>query len=195
MAVTSMTEIAIWHNPQADQLGATEVEFLAILGQPTCLVIPGADSSRCRFVVTLLHGNEPSGLIAVHRWLTGTRPAPAVDIYCVVMNVEAACTSPPFSWRHLPGTRDLNRCFRAPFDDIPGKQAQSLLALIHQQGPEALIDIHNTSGMGPAFGVAVFYDRQHDALVSLFAERLVITDLRLGALMELSERDVAICDH
>jgi hypothetical protein len=182
--------IRIWEDPAADQLGATVSEFLTILGQPTCLLIPGHDRSRSRFAVTLLHGNEPSGAIALHRWLSGERQIPAVDMYCVVMNVEAAGTLPQFSLRQLPQSRDWNRCFKAPYADTPGQWAKSLLELIHRVKPEALVDIHNTSGMGPAFGVAVFYDQKHDDLVSLFTERLVVTDLRLGALMELSEADV-----
>ncbi len=185
-----MPVIPLWYDPPANELGSNELEFLRLLGGPVCLVIPGIDSGRCRFVVTLLHGNEPSGTIALHRWLSQPRETPAVDIYCVVMNIEAALREPYFSFRQLPGRRDLNRCFRQPFDDPEGKLAHGLLALIHQFKPEALVDIHNTSGMGPSFGVAVFYDRQHDALVSLFTERLVVTDLRLGALMERSDGEV-----
>ncbi len=185
-----MTAIAIWYDPPAGELGSNELEFLRILGAPSCLVVPGLDHSRCRFIVTLLHGNEPSGTIAVHRWLTQPRDVPAVDVYCIIMNIEVALAKPYFSLRQRPGRRDLNRCFREPFDDAEGQLAAALLNLIHRYKPESLVDIHNTSGMGPAFGVAVFYDRQHDALVSLFTERLVVTDLRLGALMELSDSEV-----
>jgi hypothetical protein len=185
-----MSELKIWYDPQSREVGGSVIEFLQLLREPTCLLVPGRDGSRCRFVVTLLHGNEPSGVMALHRWLSGEREAPAVDTYCVVMNVAAALAEPLFSYRQLPGLRDLNRCFRPPYDDDPGACAGSLLQLIHRVQPEALIDIHNTSGMGPSFGVAVFFDQKHDALVSLFSERLIVTDLRLGALMELSELEV-----
>ncbi len=184
------SRLRLWNNPAPGELGSGVMEFLQILAGPTCIIIPGVDATRCRFVVTLLHGNEPSGAIALHRWLTGQRSVPAVDIYCVVMNIDAALREPLFSYRQLPDERDLNRCFRQPFDDEPGALAKSLLDLIHRTQPEALIDIHNTSGVGPSFGVAVYYDQKHDALVSFFTERLVVTDLRLGALMELSEQDV-----
>ena len=56
---------------------------------------------------------------------------------------------------------------------------------MHQ--PEAVVDMHNTSGSGPSFGVCTFVDRQHDALVSLFTQRLIVSNLRLGALMDISE--------
>lgn len=172
-----------------DDIGATVIEFLRLLPGPCCIHIPGTDRTRCRFVVTLLHGNEPSGVYAIHQllkegWL------PVCDMYLAIMNVEAALTEPIFSHRHLPGKRDLNRCFRSPFDDEEGKLARSLLDLIAAKQPEALIDIHNTSGTGPAFGVAVHLDSKHDALVSLFTERLIITNIRIGALMELSEFNV-----
>lgn len=182
--------LRLWNNPAPDELGGTVYQFLGLLGGPCCIIIPGKDATRCRFVVTLLHGNEPSGAIALHRWLTVERSVPAVDLYLVVMNVPAALEEPPFSYRQLPDTRDLNRCFKEPFEDDQGTLAKALLDLIHRMQPEALIDLHNTSGMGPAFGVAIYFDQKHDALVSFFTERLVVTDLRLGALMELSEQDV-----
>jgi len=50
-----------------------------------------------------------------------------------------------------------------------------------------VVDMHNTSGSGPAFGVCSHLDHQHDALVSLFTRRLIVSHHRLGALMELSD--------
>src|SRR5690606_4101160 len=61
------------------------------------------------------------------------------------------------------------------------------LDTLGQFEPEAILDVHNTSGSGPAFGVTTFMDPRHEALVSLFSQRIMVTDLRLGALMELSE--------
>lgn len=165
------------------------INYLHAMAYPHCIHIKGSDSSRCRFVVTLLHGNEPSGLVAVLQ-LIKEQLKPVCDIYIAVMNVSAALSPPFFTYRQLPGKRDLNRCFKPPYDDTEGQLAQLLLELIHQKNPESLLDIHNTSGMGPAFGVAIHLDSKHDALVSLFTERLIVTDLKLGALMELSEADV-----
>lgn len=175
-------------DPPQDMGGNVDA-FLRRLSGPCCIYIGGGDRSRCRFVVTLLHGNEPSGLHAIHRLLEeGVQPV--CDIYIAIMNVSAALAEPVFSHRHLSKKRDLNRCFKAPFDDEDGQLAQALLHLIAQKKPEALLDIHNTSGSGPPFGVAVRLDSKHDALVSLFTERLIVTDMRIGALMELSEQDV-----
>jgi len=68
--------------------------------------------------------------------------------------------------------------------------AEAMLAILHDEKPEALIDIHNTSGSGPSFAVTITNDTKHRALTSLFTQRLIHTDLRLGAIMEFSENDV-----
>jgi len=165
------------------------INYLRAVSHPHCIHVKGRNSSPCRFVVTLLHGNEPSGLIAALQ-LIKDQIEPVCDIYIAVMNVAAALCPPFFSHRQLPDKRDLNRCFKPPYIDAEGQLAYQLLEMIHDKNPESLLDIHNTSGMGPAFGVAVHLDSKHDALVSLFTERLIVTDLKLGALMELSEADV-----
>jgi hypothetical protein len=177
--------IQILHNPDPRTIPADFLEFLQQLGGPTLIRIDGADRSRCRAMATLLHGNEPSGARALHRWLREGRQ-PLTDQICLVAAVRTALHEEPFRHRFMPGERDLNRCFRAPFDDAPGRIAGEFLRLLQHYRPECLVDIHNTSGMSPAFGVAAHENEAHEALVSRFCERLVITDLNLGALMEIS---------
>ena len=173
-------------NPLATDIGDNVEDFLRSSGGPTCIFIDGRDSTRTRALVTLLHGNEPSGVMALFRWLKSGRQ-PAVNLVCVVASVEAALEPPLFSHRMLPRARDLNRCFRPPFDDAQGVLAEEILEILRMHHPEAVIDMHNTSGSGPSFGVCTHMDRQHDALVSLFTQRLIISNLGLGALMEISE--------
>ena len=178
-----------WHAPTASELGESVEEFVRILAGPTLLRIKGKDSSRLRAISTLLHGNEPSGIKAIFRCLKEGR-VPCVDILVFVASVDAALATPGFFLRHLAHQRDLNRCFNPPFDDEPGKIAEAMLAILHDEKPEALIDIHNTSGSGPSFAVTITNDTKHRALTSLFTQRLIHTDLRLGAIMEFSENDV-----
>ncbi len=139
-------------------------------------------------MATLLHGNEPSGIRALHRYLRG-RNRPAVDLVCMVGAVEAALREPAFSHRALPGRRDLNRCFGSPFAGAEGILAEKFLELLHDAQPECLVDIHNTSGSSPSFAVTVVRDLQHQTLASLFTNRLVVSDLRMGTLMELGETE------
>lgn len=173
-------------DPDTASAGDNVEAFLQGLGGPACLFFTGQDRNRTRALVTLLHGNEPSGAIALHRWVkSGQRPA--VNVVCVVASVASALAGPLFSHRMLPRARDLNRCFRPPFDDAQGMLAQEILEILRLHHPEAVVDMHNTSGSGPAFGVCTYMDRQHDALVSFFTQRLIISNLGLGALMEISE--------
>jgi hypothetical protein len=181
-------DLYYWPTPRPEEIAVTAVEFLHALPGPTHIYLPGRDSSRCRVVITLLHGNEPSGLSAVHALLRqGVEPA--VDLHFFIPSVEAARATPLFNHRMLPGERDLNRCFKPPFSDNPQSQlAKTILDELQRLRPEAIIDVHNTSGVGPSFGVITFMDARHESLVSLFAHRLVVTDLQLGSVMELSER-------
>ena len=183
------SRIQYWASPTQEQIGQTVQVFLKNMGAPTLIHLSGRQSNRCRFISTLLHGNEPSGVRAFHRWLQ-QETVPEVDIYCFIGAVQTALIDPLFSCRHRPQDRDLNRCFKPPFDDDQGKLAEAFLQILDQKKPEALIDIHNTSGMGPAFSVASKQDAAHEALTSLFTERMLITDLKLGALFEYSERNV-----
>lgn len=181
--------LKIIHNPEIASLGTSVESFLQYLEGPTAIFLEGKDRSRTRAVCTLLHGNEPSGIHAIYQYLsTGVKPA--VNALFIIGSVQAALAAPLFSHRTLPGKRDLNRCFKPPFEDQQGETAGAILQLIHSTKPEALIDLHNTSGSGPAFGVSINGDADHLALTSLFTNDLIVTDLRLGAIMEISEQDV-----
>ena len=176
-----------WKNPQPDAMGPTVFEFLKRLPGPTHIHVTGAGSSRCRAVATLLHGNEPSGLQAVFEALR-QQITPIVDIYYFIPSVDTARQAPGFIYRMLPHQKDLNRCFGESFGDSEQDQlAQDLLQQLKKYNPECVIDIHNTSGSSPSFGVTTFMDERHDALVSLFTHRMIVTDLLLGSLMEISE--------
>ena len=186
-AGSAVGDITTWIDPEADDIGGSAMEFLNALPGPTHIHLTGSDSSRSRAAVTLLHGNEPSGLFAIYELLRrGLKPS--VDMHLFILNVDAAKQAPGFIYRMLPQHKDMNRCFKEPFGDSePELIAKNLLNMIESLQPECLIDIHNTSGSSPPFGVTTFMDARHDALVSLFTHRMIVTDLKLGALMELSE--------
>ncbi len=175
--------IHYWEAPHSDEIGETIEQFLEQLEGPTWFYFPGTDHNRCRVVSTLLHGNEPSGLHALHQWILSNE-TPAVDLYCFLGSVDAAKRPPIFHHRMLPGKRDLNRCFRPPYNDDEGLVAADLLHRINSVQPEAVIDIHNTSGAGPSFAIGTELKAEHFTLGSLFTERLIVTDLNLGALMD-----------
>ena len=181
-----MTSFTYYHNPSQNDLGHHVEDFLAKVATPVCLTQQGVDTTRTRAIVTLIHGNEPSGVRAVYEWFKSGRK-PAVNVVCIVASVEAALLSPLFTHRMLPGERDVNRCFFSSLHDKSGRLAEEILTVLKHYKPEAVVDIHNTSGSGPAFGVVMHHDLTHESLVSNFAQRMLVTQLRLGALMEISE--------
>jgi hypothetical protein len=173
----------VWRAPHRDDIAPRVNEFLQNLPGPVAFHLPGEDTSRTRVLVTLSHGNEPSGLEAIHHWLLSGRK-PAMDVVVILGAVESALAEPLFFHRQLPGQRDLNRCFNPPYKDSQGQLAQSILRHIRELKPEAVIDMHNTSGSSSAFAVTVGNSAEQRALVNLFADRQIVTDLRLGSLME-----------
>ncbi|ALS98033.1 succinylglutamate desuccinylase/aspartoacylase domain-containing protein [Lacimicrobium alkaliphilum] len=157
--------------------------FLHTLPGPAVLHIPGKNTAITRVVVTLLHGNEPSGLNAIHRILSEGYE-PRVNIKVIIASVVAAKTEPVFSHRMLPGQRDLNRCFSAGEKDLQSEIAMAIKEQIIRMTPESVVDLHNTSGSGPAFCVSTQSQEQHIALASHFSHRMILTDIILGSLME-----------
>jgi hypothetical protein len=172
--------------PRPDEVPGMDRAFLDWLGGPALLHQRGRDGTRTRAVATLLHGNEPSGLRALRSWLaSGERPA--TDVLFFVGAVEAARAEPGFAHRMLPSRRDLNRCFVEPFTGPEGALAAEALRRLRGARPEALVDLHNNSGHNPTYGVTCGTDRGRLALVALFARRCVLSDLRLGTLVEAFE--------
>jgi len=174
--------------PAREALPDTVEAFLARLGGPTLVHLAGRDRSRIRAFSTLLHGNEPSGVRALHRWLRSDAQ-PAVDMLCFVGAVDAARAAPGFAQRMLHGSRDLNRCFQAPYEGHEGELAEALLRRLRDHACEALIDVHNNTGHNPPYAVATRTDPERLALCGWFAERFVDCNLRLGTLIEATEDD------
>ena len=178
------SEVKIWTDPAAEELGNSVKDFLNHLGGPVWIDVTGRDRSRCRVVTTLLHGNEPSGTKALYQWLK-SRTVPEVTMHFLVCSVEAALTTPEFSNRHLPNRPDMNRCFKPPFDGYEGHIAEQVINRIRILAPEAVVDIHNTSGSGPDFAVTSHLTDKHRALASRLSSRLIYTGIKLGSLMEV----------
>ena len=157
--------------------------FLKALKRPTMIYLPGKDESRTRVLVTLSHGNEPSGFRAVHQWLRKGRK-PFVNIIIILGGVEAALTEPLFSHRYPPGKKDLNRCFYPPYDSSQGHLAQAMLNCICESHPESVVDMHNTSGFDSAYAISYGHSLEKQMLAGVFADTLIVSGLRVGSLME-----------
>ena len=163
--------------------------FLRQLNGLTIFDVQGKDTSRTRVVTTLIHGNEPSGFIALHHWLLA-KIIPEVNIRFILCNPESATLPPEFSHRYLVVAQDLNRfftlnhIFHSTSDEAIRHRATQIIKAVTEVNPEAIIDLHNTSGSSPAFGVSISEGEQTLDLISLFTDKVILTGLHVGAIME-----------
>lgn len=175
-----------WHAPAAGAVGDDYLAFLQQLKGPTWITVEGRDNSRSRAIVTLLHGNEPSGLKAVHRLLR-EEIKPATNLVIAVVSVTTAQHPPVLSHRFLPDEEDMNRCFNPPVDSNQRRLARDLLTRLRSLQPEAVVDTHNTSGHSLPFAVTLRDDELTRQVAQLFTRRMVVIDQALGTLIEQRE--------
>ena len=178
--------VAVIEAPAGPSLPEDPAVFLDGLAGPTIFWRAGRRRDVTRVVAGLLHGNEPSGLRAIHAYLRSGEQ-PAVDSYLFVGAVAAARAAPRHSCRRLPGGADLNRCFAPPHSGAEGAVAQAVLQVLTATRPEAVIDLHNNTGHNPAYGVVTALDGPRLELTALFAPRVVCSPLRLGTFTEAWE--------
>ncbi len=170
-------------------IATTPLDFLRQHKGLTVFDVEGRNKTRTRVITTLIHGNEPSGFIALHHWLM-RKVTPEVNIRFILCNPEAASLPPEFSHRYLVAAQDLNRYFspnntsQAKGNKGINQRAQQIMQAVAEVNPEAIIDLHNTSGISPAFGVSLSDNDQILDLISLFTNKVILTGLHVGAIME-----------
>jgi len=183
---SDFSEIIYLKDPEPLTLKADYEQFLLSLMAPTVIDVTGKESKKCRVFITLLHGNEPSGLIAIHRWLTANplRRRPATNMRFIFSSVDAASLSPLFSKRYIDGNKDINRCFGTAYDHSDYQRANLLEKAIREVTPEAIIDLHNTSGSSPAYASGPIITANVLSLASSFCRTMLLTDFKVNSLME-----------
>ena len=179
-----INETTFYREADIEAMADAPLGFLRQLKGLCVFDLQGQDTSRTRVMTTLIHGNEPSGFIALHRFLK-EKITPAVNMRFIVCNIEAAQLLPEFSRRYLHFGEDLNRFFTQTKDNTAIiERAKLIKQAIKAVTPEAVVDLHNTSGSSPAFGVAIHNTDQTLDLISLFTNKVILTGLRVGAIME-----------
>ena len=187
------SEINYLNDPTWQDLHANYEQFLLSMTGPTVIDVSGENQEKFRVFTTLLHGNEPSGLIAMHRYLTEVLPQeqPESNLRFIICSVEAATARPLFSRRYIEGGMDINRCFgkNCSFECLQGQrgycQRASLIErAIKEVEPEMVIDLHNSSSSGPTFAVSSVVTTETLSLASLFCQTLILSDLTMGSIME-----------
>lgn len=193
------SEINYLQNPSITELHADYKQFLLSLSGPTVIDITGKHSNRYRVINTLLQGNEPSGLIALHRWLTTRENGklPHTNLRFIICSVEAASKSPLFTKRFIEGNQDINRCFGQlePTQDVNNishaenyqgccQRAKLIEKAIREVEPEMVIDLHNAASPSPTFSISSVITTETLSLASFFCQTLILSDLIIGSLME-----------
>lgn len=188
------SEIIYLQDPNWQDLSADYEQFLLSMTGPTVIDITGLDPQKCRVVTTLLQGSEPSGLIALHRWLTtrDVNELPRTNLRFIICSVEAACIKPLLSKRFIEGSKDINRCFGnvSPAQHKSQEQngcyerAQLIKRAIQEVSPEVVIDLHNAASPCPTFAVSSVITPDTISVASLFCQTLILSGLQLGSLVE-----------
>lgn len=165
-------------------LPATASQWLGSLPGPCVIEVEGHDKTRWRVASTLVHGNEPSGFFAAFHFLKSGQ-TPACNLAILISSVRAARQAPIFNHRYIPGEFDLNRRFgiRDCHDSVT-ELAEEISQYLQQRKPKVIVDLHNTSGTGPAFAVATSNAPEKQKIASVFTDTMVITKLVVGSLME-----------
>lgn len=142
-----------------------------LIPQPTLFHLPGRQSDAL-FVSVLLHGNEPTGFLALQRLLQKyhqqTLPRPLSILFG---NTQAA----RLNLRRLDGQPDFNRVW--PGTDLPESNerhwAEQIVAAMRQRKVFASIDIHNNTGLNPHYACVNKLDNDFLQLGALFGRLLV----------------------
>jgi succinylglutamate desuccinylase len=171
------------NNPFFDQLdhlpkGLLEVTagtLNALLPTPTLIHLPGKQTAPL-FVSVLLHGNEPTGFMAVQLLLKKyhNKPLPrALSLF--FGNVTAASQN----LRRFDGQPDYNRIW--PGTEIPDcaetQMAQEIVSVMNKRNVFASVDIHNNTGLNPHYACINKLDNPCLQLASLFG-RLIVYFIR-----------------
>lgn len=184
-------EVTYYQDAFTLNVAPSPLDFLRTLKGLSVFDVQGKDASRTRVITTLIHGNEPSGFIALHHWLL-EKVIPEVNIRFILCNPESAALPPEFSHRYLVIAQDLNRFFTldntltSKKDEAISRRAAQIIKAVTDVNPEAIVDLHNTSGISPSFGVSTYASDKVLDIISLFSNKVILTGLHVGAIMELN---------
>jgi Succinylglutamate desuccinylase / Aspartoacylase family len=167
--------------------GSDEDVLVGLAGKPALIRIPAASTARApraRLVSCLLHGNEPSGFVAMVDVLRRGERFP-FDLWVLIGNVRAATENGLYAHRHLDDQEDFNRIWdvRSTTTDMR-RCAAAILEQLRSAGLEAAVDLHNNSGRNPYYSILPQLSPEGLLLASLCADTMLLWRLHLHTLME-----------
>lgn len=155
-----------------DGILTVQVERLhTLIPEPALFHLPGKRSGDL-FVSVLLHGNEPTGFLAVQKLLQkyhGKTLPRGLTLF--FGNTQAA----RFNRRRLDHQPDFNRVWPGSgLLESPGTEwAAQICRIMRQRGTFASIDVHNNTGLNPHYACINKLDEAFLHLGALFGRLLV----------------------
>ncbi len=140
-----------------------------LLGGPTLIHLSGRQQPAL-FVSLMLHGNEPTGLLAVQSLLkkyAGRELPRALSIF--VGNVSAA----RHKLRRLDQQPDYNRVWGDGDDTAEHRMMAQVVGAMRERGLFASIDIHNNTGINPHYACINKLETAFLQLALLFSRTVV----------------------
>ena len=150
-------------------LEAKPSQLSALLGGPTLIHLQGRREPAL-FVSLMLHGNEPTGLLAMQallkNYLDQELPR-ALSIF--IGNVSAASQG----MRRLDGQPDYNRIWSGVAETSEHEVMAQVIAEMRQRGVFASVDIHNNTGLNPHYACINKLDASFLQLAAMFSRTVV----------------------
>lgn len=161
-------QLQFYNSPPPGFVETTPNKMHELLKGPSIVRIEG-EKQPPLLVSTLLHGNEPTGILAVQKLLKECKGQTlSREMYVFVGNIWAA----EQDMRRLPEQLDFNRIWKG------GERPEHILAeelknFVAKNGVFANIDVHNNSGRNPHYSAISSLKPQVINLAAMFSDRLV----------------------
>lgn len=151
-------------------LTAAPEQLYQLLDGPTLIHLSGKHTPAL-FVSVLLHGNEPTGFLALQQLLRKYSPPLPRAVSFFIGNVQAAS----FDRRRLDNQPDYNRVWpgTASPPNAETRLMQAVYDTMRDRQVFASIDIHNNTGLNPHYACINRIDNRFIRLATLFG-RLVV---------------------
>jgi len=152
-------------------LEADTIDLRQILPKPTLMHLPGKLAEPL-FISVLLHGNEPTGFLALQQLLKKYRQRELPRSLSLFFgNIDAAAQNV----RRLEQQPDYNRIW--PGTELPAspetEMAAAVFEVMRARKVFASIDVHNNTGLNPHYACINRLDNDFMQLAALFG-RLVV---------------------
>ena len=156
-------------------LTATPDKLHSILPEPTLIHLPGK-KIRPLFISVMLHGNEPTGLLALQALLQKYQEQELPRSVSLFLGNTLAAK---LGLRRLDKQPDFNRIWPGTEFSVSAetRMAEEIVDIMHKRNVFASVDVHNNTGLNPHYACINSLQHSFQQLASLFG-RLIVYFIR-----------------